>query len=87
MITASCNCIPPRNDNYSYGSADVSCLAGNISDGKFSSEVVAGAACDADIQSYRLLSCNSILYYISSFKAEIGKPSGLLAQHFNCILL
>ena len=60
VINASCNCIPPRNDS-SYGPADVTCLSGTISDSEyFTSEIVAGATCNASISLYGV-SCNSIL--------------------------
>ena len=71
VINASCNCIPPRNDNsYRYGGADIACLSGDISGEHFSSEVVAGATCDvAGFQPYGPLPCNTIL---AKFKL-IGK--------------
>ena len=58
VINASCNCIPPRNDS-SYGPANISCLAGDISE-YFTTEVVAGSTCDDDIP-YGILSCDVVL--------------------------
>ena len=58
VINASCNCIPPRNDN-SYGPADISCLSGEGTQ-YFTTEVVAGATCDSGWW-YALLSCDAVL--------------------------
>ena len=65
VISASCNCIPPLNDT-SYGQANISCLSSSISE-YFTSEIVAGATCDAGFQGYGILSqsCDRLL---NSFK-------------------
>ena len=54
----SYNCIPPRNDS-SYSLANISCLAGDISE-YFTTEIVAGSTCDDDIP-YGILSCDFVL--------------------------
>ena len=60
VINASCNCVPSQNDSF-YGSADILCLSGNISE-YYTSEVVAGATCNvSDITFYGLQTCNAIL--------------------------
>ena len=59
VINASCNCIPPLNDT-SYGPANISCLSGDVIE-YFTTEVVAGATCDAGIFPYGLISCDMVL--------------------------
>ena len=56
LISASCNCVPPRNDS-SYGQGDIACLSANVSSDYFTTEVVSAAACSAGIY----WSCDTIL--------------------------
>ena len=74
VINASCNCIPPLNDT-SYGPANISCLSGDVIE-YFTTEVVAGATCDAGIFPYGLISCDMVL---NKFQ-PIGKFVYLLSK-------
>ena len=71
VISASCNCIPSLNDS-SYGQANISCLSSTIAE-YFTSEIVAGATCDAGFRGYGILSCDRLL---NSFK-----PTGKCSTH------
>ena len=88
VINASCNCVPSYNhDPYFGSSTNIECLSSDISE-YFTTEIVSRAECDDFIDTYGVLSCDTVLNkFKPTGRFQLTKQHNFYYWHVQSVLM